>query len=83
MPDLHDRIDILFTDEPEHPTGPAAHLRTGRRALRRRRIMSGTGALALVAVFSATVSADPVAAGSNVAANTARNTTLRIRFPPI
>ena len=41
MPDLHDRIDGLFTDEPEHATGPAVHLRTGRRALRRRRITTG------------------------------------------
>jgi hypothetical protein len=28
------------------------------------------------------VSAEPVAAGSSVAANTARNTTLRIKNPP-
>ena len=54
MPDLHDRIDSLFTDEPEHATGPAVHLRTGRRALRRRRIMTGAGALALVAVLGTT-----------------------------
>ena len=41
MPDLHDRIDGLFADEPEHATDPTVHLRTGRRALRRRRITTG------------------------------------------
>ncbi len=51
MPDLHDRIDGLFTDEPEHRTDPAAHLRTGRGALRRRRATTGAAAVAVLAVL--------------------------------
>lgn len=54
MADLHDRIDDLFADEPEHHTDTTAHLLSGRRALRRRRITSAAGAVLGVAVLGTT-----------------------------
>ncbi|KRF20877.1 hypothetical protein ASG90_00125 [Nocardioides sp. Soil797] len=53
MPDLHDRIDGLFGDEPEHRPLDV-HLAEGHKALRRRRAASGVGALVVLAVLGGT-----------------------------
>ncbi|KQZ66763.1 hypothetical protein [Nocardioides sp. Root151] len=50
MPDLHDRFDTLFDDEPQHRPLDV-HLANGHRALRRRRLSTGAAALAVMTVI--------------------------------
>lgn len=49
MPDLHDRINDVFGEEPPHRP-LEEHLANGHRAVRRRRLATGAGTLAVLAV---------------------------------